>query len=48
MILICQIRTPLKVENWTWRGISSEEIGARRMNSDIQDYIDEVFKNFPL
>lgn len=30
-----------------WRGTSSEEIGTRRMESDIKDYVDEVFKDFP-
>ncbi|MDT0648359.1 DUF4136 domain-containing protein [Zunongwangia sp. F260] len=30
-----------------WRATSSEEIGTRRMESDIQEYIDEIFKDFP-
>ncbi|MDT0688518.1 DUF4136 domain-containing protein [Salegentibacter sp. F188] len=30
-----------------WRAHSSEEIGTRRMESDIQENIDEVFKDFP-
>ncbi|MGB8374312.1 MAG: DUF4136 domain-containing protein [Salegentibacter sp.] len=30
-----------------WRGTSSEEIGTRRMDREIRNYIDDIFKNFP-
>lgn len=30
-----------------WRGTANEEIGSRRMERDLRNYIDEIFKNFP-
>lgn len=30
-----------------WRATSEAEIGTRRMDRDIRNYVDEIFKNFP-
>lgn len=30
-----------------WRGTTNEEIGTRRFEKDIRDYVDEIFKSFP-
>ncbi|HEY9186166.1 MAG TPA: DUF4136 domain-containing protein [Salegentibacter sp.] len=30
-----------------WRATSEEEIGTRRMDRDLRNYVDDVFKNFP-
>jgi len=30
-----------------WRGTADEEIGSKRMERDIRDYVDEIFKDFP-
>ncbi|AVR45782.1 DUF4136 domain-containing protein [Christiangramia fulva] len=30
-----------------WRGTSDKSIGSRRMDRDIRDYIDDIFKDFP-
>lgn len=30
-----------------WRGTASEEIGTRRTERDVRDYVDEIFKKFP-
>ncbi|MGY5850303.1 DUF4136 domain-containing protein [Salegentibacter sp. F14] len=30
-----------------WRATSEAEIGTRRMDRDIRDYVDDIFKNFP-
>lgn len=30
-----------------WRGTTDEEIGNRRMEREIREYIDEIFKDFP-
>lgn len=30
-----------------WRGTSDETIGSRRMDREIRDYIDRIFKDFP-
>ncbi|MUP46349.1 DUF4136 domain-containing protein [Gramella sp. BOM4] len=30
-----------------WRGTTDEEIGSRRMEREIREYIDEIFKDFP-
>ena len=30
-----------------WRGTSEEEIGTRRMDRDIRNYVDDIFKKFP-
>lgn len=30
-----------------WRGTADEEIGSRRLDRDLRNYIDEIFKKFP-
>lgn len=30
-----------------WRATSQEEIGTRRLERDIRNYVDEIFKKFP-
>lgn len=30
-----------------WRGTATEEIGTRRTERDVRDYVDEIFKKFP-
>jgi hypothetical protein len=30
-----------------WRGTTNEEIGSRRMEKDLRNYVDEIFKEFP-
>ena len=30
-----------------WRGTADEEIGSKRLERDIRDYVDEIFKEFP-
>lgn len=30
-----------------WRGTADEEIGSRRLEKDIRNYVDEIFKKFP-
>ncbi|MCG9973201.1 DUF4136 domain-containing protein [Christiangramia crocea] len=30
-----------------WRGTSDETIGTRRIQREIREYVDEIFKNFP-
>jgi hypothetical protein len=30
-----------------WRGTADEEIGSRRLERDLRNYVDEIFKNFP-
>ncbi|MBO2544366.1 DUF4136 domain-containing protein [Salegentibacter sp. BDJ18] len=30
-----------------WRGTADEEIGSRRLERDLRNYVDEIFKKFP-
>ncbi|MBZ9631930.1 DUF4136 domain-containing protein [Salegentibacter sp. LM13S] len=30
-----------------WRGTADEEIGSRRLEKDLRNYVDEIFKEFP-
>ena len=30
-----------------WRGTADEEIGSRRLEKDLRNYVDEIFKKFP-
>ncbi|SHG07017.1 protein of unknown function [Salegentibacter echinorum] len=30
-----------------WRGTANEKIGSRRMEKDLRNYVDEIFKKFP-
>lgn len=36
-----------KTNEILWRGTSDETIGSKRMDREIREYIDEIFKDFP-
>lgn len=36
-----------KTNEILWRGTANEEIGSKRWERDIRNYIDEIFKEFP-